>query len=587
MKKVYFLDTNIFLDLFRLNYVATRTLHLALTQIQSQIVLTPKIREELKRNRPAVRDKAKNIVKDIGSSLSAIEKSFEESINQNLNQYNSYDENFVKSVKDSFSETLVDLKTTRIKHHSYLENNCKDYNNYIKDVITPFYDSIYSNNYIEVDYTTSEYLKILEEGELRKKYCIPPGYMDSTKDGNIKPLGDYLWWKEVINIVNRNAYEEIVLITADTKPDWFESCNTQPRKELTSEFKELTGKSITIKSMEQFLSNHKLNGSEALLLAELGSKRVLRALLNNRLGKHIEHHLESQTDYILNYLNKNFSYQLREIEHIDIKHHTDYQIYVTDHIDLIPHTITSTLKFNVEASSSKKHTHFFEIEIMSSTKFNRVHMIGTKEFIKDLVKDFDNKLHIKYDFISSTQTKLDEDIRNEKSKLIDYDSKIYNSNFESLSIAISQLSKIIETHNYRDSFKALSDAASRSITPNFSAITKDMEFANIVNKIALPVENFSNVIGGLSAFAQVASPKYPDVNSIYSNLEPASRMLAQQMDVQKVIAGSFRSAELIPGKFSQVNSSDLSKPMPLTDCDDETEENKEGADNEWTCKKKK
>ena len=85
----------------------------------------------------------------------------------------------------------------------------------------------------------SEKLKIIQEGELRYRNEIPPGYKDIEKAG-IEKYGDLFIWKDII----KTAYKErahILFISNDTKEDWWKSEKNEPddlREELQEEFLE-------------------------------------------------------------------------------------------------------------------------------------------------------------------------------------------------------------------------------------------------------------------------------------------------------------------------------------------------------------
>lgn len=115
-----------------------------------------------------------------------------------------------------------------------------------KDNIETFINNIKDEGNVGTPFTLNELLSIYQEGEIRFKYAIPPGYKDRKKDtkelSNTAKFGDLIIWKEILQQVqvhNRN----IIFIMEDNKPDWWEIDNNVligPRKELMKEFNEIS-----------------------------------------------------------------------------------------------------------------------------------------------------------------------------------------------------------------------------------------------------------------------------------------------------------------------------------------------------------
>ncbi|TAH19113.1 MAG: hypothetical protein EAZ08_09565 [Cytophagales bacterium] len=109
-------------------------------------------------------------------------------------------------------------------------------------------------------FTFSEILQIIEEGEIRYRNRIPPGYMDDDEKVGFQKYGDLIVWKEIIrNITFEN--QDIVLVTNDMKEDWWQlsdkSRSNSPRYELIKEIFDMTGRSFWMYDMKQFLFKSK------------------------------------------------------------------------------------------------------------------------------------------------------------------------------------------------------------------------------------------------------------------------------------------------------------------------------------------
>ncbi|WP_448808466.1 PIN-like domain-containing protein [Agromyces bauzanensis] len=96
--------------------------------------------------------------------------------------------------------------------------------------------------------TEEEWTTAVAEGERRVENSIPPGYMDAEKLESDLPegaSGDYIVWHQIL-IEGRSRGLDCVLITADTKEDWWNrgerGAAIGPRRELIEEYLAETGR---------------------------------------------------------------------------------------------------------------------------------------------------------------------------------------------------------------------------------------------------------------------------------------------------------------------------------------------------------
>lgn len=130
-----------------------------------------------------------------------------------------------------------------------------------------------------------EIVKILEEGEIRFKNLIPPGFEDTSKD-NGNRFGDLLIWKEIISKSKKES-ADIVFVTEDVKGDWD---NPKSRKLLYQEFHEETGRYVQVLKLEDYQNVYNQKPptkrvSEAL--AQLDENREKYISSMNELSKNI------------------------------------------------------------------------------------------------------------------------------------------------------------------------------------------------------------------------------------------------------------------------------------------------------------
>jgi hypothetical protein len=108
-------------------------------------------------------------------------------------------------------------------------------------------------SYIEIgeELPYKEMFDIAQEGKIRYQENIPPGYMDSDKDG-LRKYGDLFVWKEILRYAEKKD-KDVLVVTNDVKPDWIDKEKKCLRFEMLKEFNSTTGKSLWQSNMKDFL----------------------------------------------------------------------------------------------------------------------------------------------------------------------------------------------------------------------------------------------------------------------------------------------------------------------------------------------
>jgi hypothetical protein len=128
-------------------------------------------------------------------------------------------------------------------------------------------------------------LLILQEGQVRYDNLIPPGFLDSEKEGEAK-YGDLFVWKDIIKIAKeKNA--NIIFICNDIKEDWWKKDKKIPidlKQELNEEFKEINPSlNINFLTLDKFFSylaeELKLGQSKSAL--QLSAMDDIKTILDN------------------------------------------------------------------------------------------------------------------------------------------------------------------------------------------------------------------------------------------------------------------------------------------------------------------
>lgn len=148
----------------------------------------------------------------------------------------------------------------------------------------------------------SAQLRTLVEEAVQFRYPnnIPPGGRDAGKPTDLAAAGDYLlWWETLRRAGADKSITEVLLVTSDSKPDWWEFDKNEkrvgPRPELVQEMRDESGAGLALASLSDFL-----DGAREYLMAmvspetlqqvrnvEAEAASVVRASIDAQAAAHI------------------------------------------------------------------------------------------------------------------------------------------------------------------------------------------------------------------------------------------------------------------------------------------------------------
>jgi hypothetical protein len=108
-------------------------------------------------------------------------------------------------------------------------------------------------------YTKEQMSEVESDADYRFKNKIPPGFDDSGKDESYSfnginisaKYGDYILWRQLIEYAKKRN-KTVILVTADTKPDWQSKDFNRVRPELITEFKLKTKQDFYALTLNEF-----------------------------------------------------------------------------------------------------------------------------------------------------------------------------------------------------------------------------------------------------------------------------------------------------------------------------------------------
>ncbi|MDR0216774.1 MAG: PIN domain-containing protein [Comamonas sp.] len=260
-------DANVLLDLYRYNPRTREDIINALATFKGERWLTYQTAEEFLRNRKKVIVEANSDYENARKQVGEIKKKLEDAASK-ISSYrlipNSIGENLKNKIDAVIEDNLSEIENAEKSHPKFLSD----------DEVLRTIEGIFSQPV--GDEPSAEKMDSWKaEASRRIEQQIPPGYKDNNKDGDEK-YGDYLFWAQVLEHANTKK-QPIVLVTSETKEDWWEKHSGKtvgPRKELLKEIFDFSGQRVLIYQTHNFLKysadRNKTNVSEKTL-AEIKS----------------------------------------------------------------------------------------------------------------------------------------------------------------------------------------------------------------------------------------------------------------------------------------------------------------------------
>jgi len=240
------LDANVLLDLYRYHENTRNAILQSLKSFNGRLWLSHQTAEEFFRNRAKVIVGSSNGFKQATDEIAKLRNNIVTSTDQlQSNRIIAAEviENLRKSLLAAVDEAKTNIDTARDEFPNYLDKDP------VLEELLQKFDGSVGKPFDEEELKVSK-----AEAERRKKNQIPPGYMDSDKDGD-RPSGDYYMWRQILAHTKAKA-QAMILVTSERKEDWWERPSGKtigPRQELLKEAHELTGQRILIYQTDRFL----------------------------------------------------------------------------------------------------------------------------------------------------------------------------------------------------------------------------------------------------------------------------------------------------------------------------------------------
>lgn len=230
------LDTNVLLNLYRYNEQTVDDLLAVASAVGERLFVPHQVVREFWRNRQGVIAGLGSASKDAQNALAKNATSTKDAIARWAKSVALPDEHrqqLAESVDDFYEELRNRVGNEPVKVSPHAPTS--------RDELLAKLESLLENS-VGPALAQEDWDCAVKEGERRVAKSIPPGYMDVEKLESDLPegaSGDYIIWKQ-LRIEGSSQQRDLVLVTADTKEDWWNRTArgdiVGPRCELIDEY---------------------------------------------------------------------------------------------------------------------------------------------------------------------------------------------------------------------------------------------------------------------------------------------------------------------------------------------------------------
>ena len=251
-ESLFILDTNILLNLYRYSRPTVDNYFSVLTKLkeENRIWIPYHVALEFYENRINVISEQNKSYQEILKTISKFKTDFFDKYK--THPFLNFEEIFSSLDKNVISEIEKNIKETEKLQPNWIE----------QDEILDKINFIFQDNVGEI-LTEQRINEIKVEGKQRYENKIPPGYRDSKKPDE-KKFGDLIIWFEIIEKAIESK-KNIILVSADTKEDWWLEKDGQkimPLPSLKKEIYEKAGVEFHIYTPASFLEFSTIKNQE-------------------------------------------------------------------------------------------------------------------------------------------------------------------------------------------------------------------------------------------------------------------------------------------------------------------------------------
>lgn len=247
------LDTSSILDLYRFEHKTSIRILDILKSNEENLWIPSHVLEEYYSGKNKVINAEYSKYKSVTKTITGIIQKAESSLQKEFHRYGEFKYKNISILKETITELIEKIKEQTDQFEDSVSEEVQENNQHLRDdVVNLFLEKLIEKEQVGSGFSIPELLDIYQEGELRFRYGIPPGYKDIGKkdESKTKQYGDLVIWKELLDKASIED-RHFLFVTSDAKEDWWEfkepSTEFQlyktiagPRRELISEYNHIS-----------------------------------------------------------------------------------------------------------------------------------------------------------------------------------------------------------------------------------------------------------------------------------------------------------------------------------------------------------
>lgn len=218
------MDTNAWLNLYNLPIISLKEIVDVLEEYKDIFWIPNQVHKEYYRHAKEKKDTRVSVFKNArAESLQNVETS-KQRVTQILKTF--LNQSYISSqeLKDKLDEKYGEIIDLIKEEYKKYEAEFAEERKIIEDenIVDKLFDLVYEESKQE-DFSIVEKMHICEEGEIRYKYQIAPGYTDAEKENDkndfTRKYGDLIIWKEILKRVSGTCIN-VIFVQDEKKQDW-------------------------------------------------------------------------------------------------------------------------------------------------------------------------------------------------------------------------------------------------------------------------------------------------------------------------------------------------------------------------------
>lgn len=235
---IIILDTNVLLNIYRYSPEFSDFALECLRAVKEYITLPATVRLEYGKHCRGQFARMQERVKNAGKETSEQIQRAREKVLSTCDNLERLQFPEIKELRDGLSEKMDELQKILddfFQDRSSLELISHSWNNV--DYLMKLVEEWETSGKIMVSPSQEDIYIWCDEGKDRYKKEVPPGFKDAKDKDGVRKYSDLILWKEVMRFAIKEK-KNIIFVTDDVKPDWWENVNGSKRihQKLLDEF---------------------------------------------------------------------------------------------------------------------------------------------------------------------------------------------------------------------------------------------------------------------------------------------------------------------------------------------------------------